>query len=197
MSTPSAVDKPFPPRFEEKILRVSDEEGGCWIWQGAKRRKGYGAFWWEGSTVIAHRFAYVWIYGEPNCDLHHRCENGSCVNPEHLEPASAGQPHHRNANPSLCARGHEFTPENTYINIRGERQCRACSREASMRHLEANRERVNARKRARRMHVVHEPRRCPECGMLFTPIRSTKRYCSERCQAHANNRWQYTKRRAL
>jgi len=29
---------------------------------------------------------------------------------------------------TYCKHGHEFTPENTYINARGQRVCRACGR---------------------------------------------------------------------
>lgn len=33
-----------------------------------------------------------------------------------------------------CIHGHEFTPENTAITIRGDRSCRQCSRDKSLRH---------------------------------------------------------------
>ena len=32
----------------------------------------------------------------------------------------------RNADPTLCVRGHEFTPENTYTYPDGRRSCRTC-----------------------------------------------------------------------
>jgi hypothetical protein len=34
---------------------------------------------------------------------------------------------HTNAAKTHCKRGHEFTPENTYISIRDRRHCRACN----------------------------------------------------------------------
>lgn len=38
---------------------------------------------------------------------------------------------HNHANKTHCKRGHEFTPENTYINpTSGGRQCRQCVRDA-------------------------------------------------------------------
>lgn len=179
MSTHSRFGEPDWPRFHKLTERRDD---GCHQWIGARRGNGrneYGAFWANG-TQRAHIVAYVWTYGEPNCDLHHTCGNPLCVNPQHLTPASAGQPRHRNANPNLCAKGHEYTPENTYITPRGEKQCRICLRAATERHREANRDRINAKRRANRQHVVYEPRPCPICGTIFTPDRSTGRFCKER-----------------
>ena len=97
------------PRF----FKYVEKRDGCWIWIGGRRGNGrneYGAFWVNGAQR-AHIVSYVWTYGEPNADLHHTCPNALCVNPDHVTPAASGQPRHRNANPSLCARGHEFTPE--------------------------------------------------------------------------------------
>jgi hypothetical protein len=191
--------KPVPEpdsRSRERFMRyVRKDDDGCWTWTGARRRKEYGAFWYAGSLHVAHRVMYVWTHGEPNCDLHHICENPSCVNPEHVTPSSAGQPHHRGPSPNYCARGHEFTQENTATNSRGERQCRQCGRDASRRYVEANRERVLARRRERRVRVVHDPRSCEECGEAFTPRRSDKRYCSERCRDRANSRRRYQKQK--
>lgn len=184
-------------RFNSRWQLTDD---GCWRWIHTKTKKGYGVFWWLGLTS-AHRISFIWHHGrEPEMDLHHLCGNRDCVNPKHLAEVSKGQfPRHRGPDPNLCVHGHEFTPENTYITPRGERQCRLCLRAAVDRHYSANRERINARKRARREKIVHAPRECalPECHEMFIPIRSDKRFCSERCQATANNRNQYRKRKGL
>lgn len=53
--------------------------------------------------------------------------------PANLEPACRHcnwnrQNPLRSADPTLCVRGHEFTPENTYTYPDGRRSCRTCRR---------------------------------------------------------------------
>lgn len=70
-------------RFESKI-RMTDT---CWLWQGALNKQGYGVFCTnENKTELVHRYAYKMYKGNiplQTCVLH-RCNEFSCVNPEHL-----------------------------------------------------------------------------------------------------------------
>jgi hypothetical protein len=73
-------------RVENFWKKVNKTES-CWIWTGAKNKKGYGSFGVQANkTMSAHRFAWRWAYGEvpDNMQILHRCDNPSCVNPNHL-----------------------------------------------------------------------------------------------------------------
>lgn len=74
--------KPIWQTFQEKTeLRGS----GCLEWIGHKDRKGYGRFASQSGEILAHRLAYIMHHG-PIGRQHvlHRCDNPSCVNPQHL-----------------------------------------------------------------------------------------------------------------
>jgi hypothetical protein len=65
----------------------------------------------------------------------HRCDNPPCTNPSHLflgdaaangaDMASKGRA--RSQKITHCPAGHEYTPENTWLD-EGRRRCRACRR---------------------------------------------------------------------
>lgn len=149
-ASPDRRRRPAEVRFLEKVDKNGPipahrpDLGPCWVWTGAKGPLGYGRMGIDGKTVQVHRFAYEHLVGPipEGLDVDHVCRNPSCVNAPggHLEPVTHREnvrrgtaPAAANAVKTHCKRGHEFTPENTRIQIghKGKqmRNCRTCERE--------------------------------------------------------------------
>ncbi len=76
-------------RFYDKI--DAGPGGGCHIWTGCKKRRGYGAIGVDGKMKLAHRLSWQIHHGPiPKGDgahgmcVLHKCDRPECVNPDHL-----------------------------------------------------------------------------------------------------------------
>lgn len=65
--------------------KVKKRRSGCWEWTGARTPFGHGKFWLNGHVVRAHRVAARVHDLPPEIVVRHRCDNPSCVRPDHLE----------------------------------------------------------------------------------------------------------------
>jgi hypothetical protein len=133
---------------DERFWAKVDKTETCWLWTaGVSGNTGYGNVWWKGTTHSAHRVAYELAVGPipDGLTLDHLsglCGNRHCVKvvadeygPAHLEPVThrvnnmrSSSPSALNAQKTHCKRGHEFTPENTYVapDRPNSRACRKC-----------------------------------------------------------------------
>jgi len=74
----------------ERIARLTDRSGACWLWTGSRDRDGYGVMTVGRKQVRAHRASYAVAFGDPGGDhVCHRCDVPACVNPDHLFRGSA------------------------------------------------------------------------------------------------------------
>ena len=68
--------------FWSKVEKTKD----CWEWVGCKTDGGYGRYGRKIKLQKAHRISWTLINGEIPKGLFvlHKCDNPSCVKPEHL-----------------------------------------------------------------------------------------------------------------
>lgn len=73
--------------IEEKLRRYDVAESGCWQWNGASDRDGYGVFGHHrGKQIRAHRASYELHIGSIGDGqlVCHKYDNPGCINPSHL-----------------------------------------------------------------------------------------------------------------
>lgn len=121
------------------VGRYSETASGCWEWQLARDRDGYGFLTTRDADGKrryhrANRLAYEEFVGPipEGLVVDHLCRNRACVNPEHLEAITQTLNLQRAGvamrERKYCSRGHAWTPENTKWEAGGKRRCRACRR---------------------------------------------------------------------
>lgn len=162
-----------------------DDATGCWVWQRKRGKNGYGVLQRGNKSVYAHRWMFEREVGPlGDRQIHHKCHNRLCVNPDHLEPIT------RERHAQLHSKGRYVSDE----DVRAIREADGTWTEIAERFGVSPSYVYNVclgvyRKEAGGPLVTREslfrPRRCDVCGADFKPGRVTQRYCQTRCARRA------------
>lgn len=184
-----------------------DPETGCWNWLKTLTKFGYatGSFSRLGPfrTQHAHRAYWMVANSQPvpdGYDIHHKCKNPRCVNPDHLEALTARE---HDVESFLTDRAGGLTLEDVrQIRELGRIQGYTAKKVAEMYgiHWRTVDDYWGSRRWA--LEFDDGPCRpictCPVCGEQFlAEKRRNQVYCGSRCQAKINRERMAARRRAL
>jgi hypothetical protein len=112
-----------------RLLEKTRREVRCLIYTGRIQKNGYGSFWYNGRTRLAHVVSWELQRGRvpTGKQLDHLCRRRACVNVAHLEPVTPLENQRRSpytrAGRELCHRGHVLKRYSS-----GRRACLVCKR---------------------------------------------------------------------
>lgn len=118
-----------------KFIPKDIDSNECWNWTGSKTR-GYGKITINYKSYRAHRVVAALYFNFPlnsNLLVLHKCNNPSCVNPNHLYISNQKDnmqdavysSRNKESRKTHCIRGHELTEDNIY-RYNTHRYCKTC-----------------------------------------------------------------------
>ena len=112
-------DGPLPNQANEHYYGLDQ----CWLWMAAKDPRGYGRFNCPISGGLAHRLSKLLQVGEYEEGVYilHKCDNPSCVNPDHLFIGTAADNSRDKIAKNRHAHGPAFQAIQRRVTARGDR----------------------------------------------------------------------------